>query len=205
MDNWRKNRWTIYVFVTMVYIVVKALTTILPVTIESTTLFTIAGKLNLPLTLTSVVITFSLCEVLLHFKEARFILWAVYISIADVLFFVVEGRHGIFTRWIVVLGVLSTLYYIVCLFFVKAPQVSAYFKRLAIAYIILMVCTGLYNAETRMHWPYHKVTVLVYLFFELVPYIIILLTLQTMRRLESDPMTSIEKDIASIGEPIVEQ
>ena len=203
MDNWRKNRWTIGYGITWAFIVVKALN-IIPTVPGATSLHALSQALTLPLELVSVLVTFFIFLVLRHFKESPYILWAVCIFIAADLLLLLSGRHGPFSRLTLVAGMLSTLYYIICLFFVKAPEVSVHFRRLAMADILLLVTSGLYGAYALMHWPYQSTLKLLTSFLQLAPYIAVLFILQAMRRLDSNPMTSIEKDIASIGEPTLD-
>ena len=201
MDNWRKNRWTIYYGITWVFFVAKAIS-IIPWMINSTELYSFTRPATLPLKIVAMLITFSLFQVLRYFRESPYILSSVYIVLANDVFFLLVGDKLLSLAMLSFVSLPIALYYIICLFFVKAPEVSAHFRRLAIVDIALLVAAYFYWLYAVLHWPYPMAIYRIRLLLQIAPYIAILPILQTMRKLTSDYATSIEKDIANIGEPI---
>lgn len=202
MDTSRKERWAVYCGVTLAFILLQTALT-LQMLIGSPYLYSLATHLIWPERILSLLIIFFIARLLHFFKESNYVLSGPYTLIAAN-FIVLFDDHGMYPASANFVVQAAYFYYICALFFVKAPEVSADFRKLAMLDIVLLASNYVANALMTMHWTNPVVVQTIPLLISIASYILILLLLNTVRR-RSGMGTSIEKDIASIGEPIAEQ
>ena len=200
MDNWRKNRWTIFYYIIWVLIAMEAILAwqmIAPLS-DLGSFVRLLTWLDRILALATM---FFVIGVIRFFRESRNIIYTIYVLlVTTILSFVL--KNALFMGIFGFIGFAAYVYYIVRLFSIKSPEIAPQFRKLAfldIAYILTQIAATILAAK---HWTGRGTSGAVP-FLMAIPTNVVLLSITNIMR-RSDGVSSVEKDIASIGEPTMD-
>ena len=151
-----------------------------------------------PEALLGLVVVLSLAQIMQYFLEPPRIVAGVYLyAVANFIIVTIAVDHVSVTA-IGTISLLPLLYYIICLFRVRAPEITFYFRLIASLQIFTIVFNIAFNYQ---HVSYYSYLRLIPALIRLSPYVMILVTLTRMLHMPLEYVSSFEKDIESIGEP----
>jgi hypothetical protein len=197
---WRKNRWMVFYVLTWLYLLLE-LSIILLRMSGLHGLYPVYMHMVWPEAILGMFVVASLAQVMQYFLELPRIVAGVYIYALTNCLLVTVAAGRISVSAIGTISLLLLLYFIICLFRVKAAEVSLLFKWIA---AIEMVSIGFNIFFNSLRLPENKYLQLAPAIERLAPYVLILAILIKMRRLSPDYVTSLEKEIDSIGEIVQE-
>ena len=196
METWKKNRWTIFYVVTWIYLILE-LGIIFLRTARLPHSFIYFKWAIWPEAALGMVVVLSLAQVMQYFLESPRIVAGVYLYAATNFIVVTIAFDHVSDATIGTISLLPLLYYIICLFRVRAPEVSLYFRWIASLQIFTIIFNIVFNYQ---HVAYSSYLRMIPTLVRLSPYVMVLVMLTRMLHMPPEYVSSFEKEIESIGE-----
>jgi hypothetical protein len=199
-DVWRKNRWMLFYLLTWLYLLLEFAIIFLRLS-GLHGLYTVYKGMIWPEAVLGMLVVISLAQVMQYFLELPRVVAGVYLYAITNFVIVTIAIGRISVTAVGTISLLPLLYFIICLFRVRAPEVSFLFKWIAALEVLSI---GFNISFNSMHLWDNKYMQLLPHLERLMPYVLILAVLTKMKQLPPVYVTTLEKDINSIGEPVRE-
>jgi hypothetical protein len=196
-DYWKKNRWLIFYILTWVYLLMEA-GIIFGRLGSFITVYRVYKLLIWPEAVLGLLVVASLAQVMQYFLEWPRVVAGVYLYAFTNFVIVTLAIGKLSATAIGTISLLPLLYFIICLFRVRASEISFLFKWVA---ILEMLTIGFNIAFNSLHLPDSVHIRLLLHLARLSPYVLILAVLTKMMHMPPVYVTELERDIDSIGKP----
>lgn len=199
-EYWKKNRWLIFYTLTWVYLLME--TGIIFGRLSSfITVYRVYKLLIWPEAILGLLVVVSLAQVMQYFLEWPRVVAGVYLYAFTNFIIVTLAIGRLSATAIGTISLLPLLYFIICLFRVRAPEISFLFKWIAILEMLTIGLNILFNSMNIVAGFHFE---LLPHLARLSPYVLILVVLTKMMHMPPVYVTALEKDIDSIGKTIGE-